>query len=170
MTASYFQTLARYNLWANRRVLNACAGLSREAYEKARPSFFGSIHKTLNHILVADCIWLGRFENISDAPQTLDAPLTKNFEQMTTARTSEDRRILSFVDSLDDERVNKVFHYKDLKGAPHAVPMTFCLAHFFNHHTHHRGQVHGMLSAEGVNPPPLDIIYFMLVELEDLEI
>lgn len=170
MTASYFQTLARYNMWANRRLLSACASLPMGTYEKERPSFFGSIHKTLNHILVADRIWLGRFEGVSDVPKTLDALLTENLEQILSARESVDKRILSFTQTLDDDRVNKVFRYNDLKGDPHAVPMVFCLAHFFNHHTHHRGQVHGMLSEEGIVPPALDLIYFMLAELEGLKI
>ena len=31
------------------------------------------------------------------------------------------------------------------------------LAHLFNHQTHHRGQVHGLLSQTDVPPPSLDL-------------
>ena len=55
--ASHFRTMARYNAWANRRLYDACAALSEEAYLRPRPSFFGSIHNTLNHIIVGDRLW-----------------------------------------------------------------------------------------------------------------
>ncbi|HXV73633.1 MAG TPA: DinB family protein [Sphingomonadales bacterium] len=166
MNAAYFQTLARYNAWANRRLYAACGKLPEGVYLKERPSFFGSIHKTLNHVLAADRIWLSRFEKTGGVPKALDALLAKDFTEMKTAREAEDKRIFKFAAGLNDERVNAVFHYHDLKGALHAVPMHLCLAHFFNHQTHHRGQVHGMLSGEELDPPPLDIIYFALEELE----
>lgn len=170
MNASYFQTLARYNTWANRRLFAACARLGAEAYLRERPSFFGSIHKTLNHILVGDRIWLARFTKSGTAPKALADELAKDFPALSALRDKEDRRILDFASSLTDKDVTAVFNYSDIKGAPHAVPMSLCLAHLFNHQTHHRGQVHGMLSEEGLDPPQLDIIYFAIEEQEGVKV
>jgi uncharacterized damage-inducible protein DinB len=161
MNADYFRTLARYNVWANRRLYDACGALSPEVYSQKRPSYFGSIHNTLNHILVADRIWLGRLQQAPGGPTRLDQMLTRDFAELKSARAAEDERILKFTAGLTDDRVMEVFHYADLKGNPHARPMSLCLAHVFNHQAHHRGQVHGMLSQEMVEPPPLDIIYFL---------
>jgi hypothetical protein len=74
---------SRYNRWANTRLYDACAGLAPDAYMAERPSFFGSIHRTLNHILVGDLLWLGRLEG---RPQTiaLDAELHGDLASLRT--------------------------------------------------------------------------------------
>ena len=36
-------------------------------------------------------------------------------------------------------------------------PVELLVAHFFNHQTHHRGQVHDMLTQTNVPPPVLDL-------------
>ena len=56
----HVRRMARYNAWANGRLYDACATLPPAEYYAARPSFFGSLHATLNHILVGDSVWLGR--------------------------------------------------------------------------------------------------------------
>lgn len=61
LLTDHVRRFARYNRWANRRVYEACAQLSPDDYHAPRPSFFGSIHATLNHLLVGDSIWFGRF-------------------------------------------------------------------------------------------------------------
>ena len=161
MNASYFQTLARYNAWANRRLYAACGALPEDAYLRERPSFFGSIHKTLNHILVVDRLWLSRFQKTAGAPNKLDQLQEKNFAGLNQARAAEDRRILEFTAGLTDAGVAAVLHYTNLKGQPSFGPMVLYLAHVFNHQTHHRGQVHGLLSQDMKEPPSLDIFYFM---------
>lgn len=166
MLASYFIHMANYNIWANGKLYGACAKLGEDAYFRERPSFFGSIHKTLNHILVGDSIWLGRFLNTSNLPKSLDQELYGTFRDLRNAREDFDEKILDFCISLTDEHLNEVFHYKDIAGNPHAVPLSICLGHMFNHQTHHRGQVHGLLSHDMKEPPALDLIYYTLEQLE----
>lgn len=166
MLASYFIHLANYNVWANQRLYQACGGLDEEAYFRERISYFGSIHKTLNHILVADLIWMDRFLNEHNAPARLDAVPHDNFGDLKKARKAMDERILDFAISLTDQHLAEVLHYKDIQGNPHKVPLSICVGHMLNHHTHHRGQVHGMLSHDMKEPPALDLIYFTLEQLE----
>jgi len=158
--------MANYNIWANGRLYSACGSLGAEAYLKERPSFFGSIHKTLNHILVGDMIWMDRFLGEQVAPKTLDAVLFEDFEGLYQARKRQDEKILDFAISLTDERLGEILEYTDIEGEPHDVPISICIGHLFNHQTHHRGQVHCLLSSETKNPPPLDLIYFTLEKLE----
>jgi len=161
MNSTYFRRFARYNAWANHRLYEACASLSPADYRARRPSFFGSIHATLNHILVADRVWMGRFEGVPSGIERLDQILYDEFADLRAARETEDGRILGFVAGLGDEALEDTLRYRNMAGEPQETPLAWTLAHFFNHQTHHRGQVHGMLSGTPVAPPPLDLIYFL---------
>jgi uncharacterized damage-inducible protein DinB len=161
MNADYFRRLARYNAWANRRLYDACAALTAAEYAAPRPSFFGSIHATLNHILVGDRVWLGRFTEVPGGLTRLDQILYADLGTLRSARDAEDARILGYVAGLADHDVDRTLGYRNMAGEARETPLRWALAHFFNHQTHHRGQVHGLLSATPVPPPPLDLIYFL---------
>jgi uncharacterized damage-inducible protein DinB len=161
MNSSYFYRLGRYNAWANRRLYEACAALRPEDYRAQRSSFFGSIHATLNHILVGDRVWMGRLESVPSGIERLDQILYDEFADLKAARESEDARILGFVSGLGDDAIAATLRYRNMAGEPQETTLTWVLAHFFNHQTHHRGQVHGMLSGTPVAPPSLDLIYFL---------
>jgi uncharacterized damage-inducible protein DinB len=158
---AYFQRLARYNAWANRRLYAACAALSGDDYRAPRPSFFGSIQRTLNHILAADRIWLGRFEDVPHGITALDQLLYDGFDELSAARTAEDERILSFTARLDASALERDLVYRNMAGQESRAPLRWAIAHFFNHQTHHRGQAHCLLSGTAVAPPPLDLLYFL---------
>jgi uncharacterized damage-inducible protein DinB len=161
MNSSYFHRFGRYNAWANRRLYEACAALSPADYRAQRPSFFGSIHATLNHILVGDRVWMGRLEGAPSGIERLDQILYDEFADLRSARESEDARILGFVSGLGEDAIAGLLRYRNMAGEAQETPLAWVLAHFFNHQTHHRGQVHGMLSGTPVAPPPLDLIYFL---------
>ncbi len=152
-----FRMLARYNALANRRLYEACARLSDEERKKHRQAFFGSIHATLNHIMVGDRIWLGRFAG-EEAPSTnLDATLYEDFEELWKARRQEDRRIEEFAAGIDEQWLDGTIRYINNEGRTLEDPIDLLVAHFFNHQTHHRGQLHDMLSQTEVSPPVLDL-------------
>jgi len=158
----HVRRFARYNRWANRRIYDACAQLSPNDYHAPRPSFFGSIHATLNHILVGDSIWLGRFTGNVPAHLTrLDQILHSDLAALRTAREAKDAEIVAFAETLNEAKLNHTFTYANMAGQTFTDPLFPPLMHFFNHQTHHRGQVHGLLSHAGINPPELDLIYFM---------
>src|SRR5262245_39063896 len=92
MNSAYFHRLARYNAWANHRLYDACAQLSVDDYRAKRASFFGSIHATLNHILVGDRVWLSRFQNRPHDIKRLDQILYDDLVSLRTAREAEDAR------------------------------------------------------------------------------
>jgi uncharacterized damage-inducible protein DinB len=161
MNRDYFRRLSRYNRWANGRLYAACAALSAEDYRAQRPAFFGSIHNTLNHILAADRIWLGRFEGSPSGIKRLDEILYDDFSALRQAREAEDAHILAFTDGLSDTAIAGTLAYRNMAGEEKTQPLGWALAHVFNHQTHHRGQVHGLLSGTPVAPPSLDLIYFL---------
>lgn len=154
---AHFRMLARYNRLANERMYEACGRLTDAALKQVRPAFFQSIHGTLNHILLGDRIWLGRLAG-REVPSTgLDAILYEEFAALRTARAAEDARLESFVEGLDPAFFEATLRYVNNAGNVHEDPCGLLLAHLFNHQTHHRGQVHDLLSQTAVAPPSLDL-------------
>jgi len=158
---AYFERMARYNRWANRRLYGAVAQLDAEEIHAARSGFFPSIAKTLNHLLVADRIWLGRFAGRPSTHKRLDETLYEDFAALTAAREAEDQRIIAFFKELPQARIDAVFDYKNMAGDPKSAPMDAVLGHLFNHQAHHRGQAHAMLSSTRAAPPSLDLVLFI---------
>lgn len=163
MTLSRYRMFAGYNAWCNERICNAAARLSDEEYRADRGAFFKSIHGTFNHILVADRIWMKRFTGQGEAPTQLDAILYEDLGQLRAARDREDARISAYIDQLTDEELASTFSYQTIVN-PKTVtqPLAPALDHVFNHQTHHRGQVHALLTAlRGRDfAPSLDLILF----------
>lgn len=154
---AHFQMMARYNRLANERLYAACGTLSDQERKRNRGAFFGSIHGTLNHIMVGDRIWLGRFAGRVMGSSGLDAILYEDFAELIAARAEEDRRIEAFAAGLDARFLAGSIAYRNNEGRDLCDPAAAVLAHFFNHQSHHRGQVHDMLSQAGITPPVLDL-------------
>ena len=161
MTPDYFRTMAGYNRWANRLVYEAVATLSDADYRLHRKAFFGSIHGTLNHLLVGDWIWLNRLAGEPDPVKSLDEILYDDFASLRSAREAEDARLIETVDPFDEAGLAADLVYRLFDGSAGRTPHHYVFAHLFNHQTHHRGQVHNMLSQTGFKPPQLDLIYFL---------
>jgi uncharacterized damage-inducible protein DinB len=158
---AYFRMLARYNRWANARLYAACLALSPQAYNEDRRGYFKSIGNTLNHLLVVDRLWLGRIEGRAHGVTDLSAVPHPDRDELWAARQAMDEHIVALFAGYDDTTLGATLHYRDMSDSPKEVPFPAVFAHFFNHHTHHRGQVHGMLSHAGMKePPPLDVIYY----------
>ena len=156
-----FQMLAGYNAWANRRVYDTCAGLKDEDLFAGLGAFFGSLHGTLNHVLVTDRIWLARFTGETPPDLTLDAILHDSFAPLRAAREAEDARIVAYVDGLDAAALDAEIAYSRV-GRTELIrqPLWSALAHLFNHQTHHRGQCHAMLTRVATEAPSLDLIEY----------
>jgi uncharacterized damage-inducible protein DinB len=158
---AHFERMARYNRWANRRLYGAVAQLEPEEIHAPRSGFFPSIARTLNHIIVADRVWMGRFTGKASPHQRLDETPYEDFTALTAAREAEDQGIIAFFKELPQARLEGVFDYRNMAGEPKSSEMLPVVAHFFNHQTHHRGQVHAMLSSTRVAPPAMDLGYFI---------
>lgn len=162
MMVEHLRRMARYNRWANERLYAACRELPEEEYRKPRAAFFGSLHGTLNHILVGDRLWLARIEGQPMPALKLDDQPCADLEELGAARAAEDERMIQLTDGYrNDEDVGRIVSYR-MVSRPDAMstPLHLCWLHVFNHQTHHRGQAHDQLSQTAVPPPPLDLIYF----------
>jgi uncharacterized damage-inducible protein DinB len=157
----HYRTFARYNAWANQRLYEAAALLSDADYRADRGAFFKSMHGTLNHLLATDRIWMKRFTGEGEAPDRLDAILWERLADLAAARQAEDRRIVTWIDGLDAERLKGVIRYRRVSTPDEFVQKLMpALDHWFNHQTHHRGQAHVILTSLGKTAPELDLLYF----------
>ena len=153
----HFQMLARYNRIANERLYAKCAELNDAEYRRHRKGSFGSIHALLNHMLLADQLWMARFEGRGRVTPPLNTILFEAFSALRSARADEDKIIESFLERLDAGFLGRSFSYTNNSGRNYIEKAPVALSHFFNHQTHHRAQVHVMLSQTSVSPPSLDL-------------
>ena len=158
-----FAMFAAYNRWANERLYEAAAKLPEADYRADRGAFFGSLHGTLNHLLVTDRIWMHRFTGSGPAPTRLDEILHDDLASLGAARREEDERIIVWVESLSEGAIAGTITYKPISRPIDVTqPLASVLAHVFNHQTHHRGQAHALLTMAGGRDaaPSLDLAYF----------
>jgi uncharacterized damage-inducible protein DinB len=156
----HFRTFAAYNKWANSKLYDAAEGLSEDDLNRNLNAFFGSVMGTLNHILVADQIWMRRIDNQGSQPESLDTVLYENFSELRQNRHIADERLVQLLETISEQEIRQDLTYTDMSGNPRQDPFREVLAHMFNHQTHHRGQCHHLFSQLGKTPPSLDLIYF----------
>jgi uncharacterized damage-inducible protein DinB len=161
MLKPHFEMMAGYNRWANERLYDAAAAMPDELHRKEHGAFFGSIHRTLNHILVGDRIWMGRFTGTNGAPTKLDVVLFDDIDELRLARRSEDDRVTGYIGGLSESDLAGRFRYRTITNPTDMEqPLAPALTHFFNHQTHHRGQVHCLLTQLAGDAPSLDLIQY----------
>ena len=158
----HFLRLAAYNAWANERLYDAAAALPEDRLTENNGAFFGSLFGTLSHILIADRIWMHRLTGEGPTHTNLRDRPFETLGELWMAREAMDRRIEGYVSELPPDAYDGEAHYTNTRGDPHHLPRNVILTHVFNHQTHHRGQAHHMLSVFGLEPPPLDLLYFYL--------
>ena len=161
----HFMMFAAYNAWANARVYETAAVPSEDEFRRDTGAFFKSLMGTLNHILVADRIWMKRFTGEGDAPASLDTILYRDFAKLHAAREAEDKRIVKWIGSQGEKAFAGRFTYMtvtDMRTISQRLAPA--LDHFFNHQTHHRGQAHMILTVLGRPSVQLDLIYFQRTE------
>ena len=153
----WFRQLARYNSIANGRVYDACGLLPEAEYRRTRVVSFGSIHALLNHLLLGDRIWMSRFEGGGATTPPLNTVLHEDFAALREARVREDARIEQFFETVREDWLAQPIVYVNSKGVEYREDSAAAAGHFFNHQTHHRGQLHVLLAQAGVAAPSLDL-------------
>ena len=160
-TITNFKLLADFNTWANTKIFSSCKKIDDIEYKKDRKAFFSSIHGTLNHLLVVDRAYIARIEGKDHGLKSLNQILYENLLHLEEARIKEDKRLVDLVNNLSNENINKEITYKGFETDNQTYTINLVLITLFNHQTHHRGQIHNMLSQAGIKPPQIDIPDFI---------
>jgi len=174
-----FRTMAQYNTWMNRSIYETCAALSDEERRRDLHAFFGSIHRTLNHLLLTDRVQMGRFagtdrmQSLDEAGRvieirSLDQELYADFATLRREREKTDAMIEAWTASneITVEFVERDMIYDAMSAAGrYRVPMWIAVTHFFNHQTHHRGQITTLLSQLGRDAGVTDLMALHRVKI-----
>lgn len=165
--------MARYNQWMNQKIYAATQSLPIEEVTKDRGAYFQSILGTLNHLYVADIVWLKRFSrhpsqfttlaSLDDqpSPTRLDEIVHERLPELWAARVKLDTTILKLAAQITQFDLNQVLSYKNRSGEPKTKSFSDLLQHFFNHQTHHRGQLTTLLGQAGKTVEPTDLLVLL---------
>lgn len=165
--------MANYNAVMNQKISNSMTNLAEEILWADNKAFFGSVLGTLNHLMVGDLIWLRRFNPLSSHPhgfdalrQLVDFPISTALTQtlyyqkkgFISNRQKLDHIIIDFIQEIDDSDYAKILSYTNTENIAHQKPFSMLLQHFFNHQTHHRGQVTTLLNQVGIDIGETDLL------------
>ena len=165
IATGYVKRMARYNSWQNDNLYSAADQLSDAARRQDRGAFFRSIHATLNHLLWADEIWMSRFWGTprpkGSIPESVN--LRPDWDELKRDRIAFDQRIIAWSDGLADPDIaGDLTYYSGAAKRDVTAPKWLLIVHVFNHQTHHRGQVHCMLTQAGIRPGVTDLPFLRL--------
>ena len=152
----YLIAQARNNHWSNHRLHSACLSLPVLEYYANRPSFFGSIHIHLDHIVFVDWLYLERLTGEQYLPADVGEELHSELAPLVEDQARADRALIKYCEAAKPETLASKVSFKLLDGTQYTEAVWSVLAHLFTHQIHHRGQVHDMVSATSVAPPQLD--------------
>lgn len=163
MNLNDIRRLFDYTEYANCLALDAAEKLTPEQRRHDFKISHGSIHGTLVHMAGAEWIWLERWKGVSHsriwgADDFADLPaLRARWREIENER----RHLL---EGLSEERLHQELSYKSIKGEPFTLPLVEQMQHVVNHATLHRGQVVGMIRQLGVQPPAVDLLYYLIAQ------
>jgi len=166
----HFELMARYNQWMNETIYEAASELNGEDLGRDQGAFFGSVMGTLNHLMVGDLIWLRRFAEHPSRfpalqeldsypyPKTLSSTLYTDFEELRDARYLLDKVIVEMCDEVEAYDMSYPLAYCNMQGNKFEKRFGFLLQHFFNHQTHHRGQITTLLNQNEIELTATDLL------------
>lgn len=163
ITTEYIQTMARYNRWQNSNHLECAEGLDVDELMKDRGAFFGSLFGTMNHLLWGDKMWMGRFNdhpkpNVKSIRQSVNE--CADWESFCAERHEMDQSIIDWSQTVSADYITgDLTWFSAAANKEVSKPLGFLITHFFNHQTHHRGQIHGMLTSAGAKPTDSDLFF-----------
>ncbi len=153
----YYQLMAQYNRWMNRKLFAVCEQIPEADRRRDLGAFFGSIHKTLDHIFYGDVAWINRFTG-KPVGVEIGQERHSEFNALQQDRSTLDNAIVHWAQALDGEWLKKPFEYtSNVDGKTRVLPAWVLVTHMFNHQTHHRGQVTTLIKQLGYEPGITDI-------------
>lgn len=155
---SLLLTYARYHRWAT-EILVASTEPIPDADRKADAGlYFRSIHGTLNHLLLADRIWMSRFTGRWYPVDSLADELESDFARLAAALRAETTEWEPLLHLYTDDALARPFTYTNMRRIPVSIRLADALLHVFNHATHHRGQISAIVTRLGYPPPEMDLV------------
>ncbi|SFR38583.1 Uncharacterized damage-inducible protein DinB (forms a four-helix bundle) [Yoonia tamlensis] len=160
ISPAYCRTMAAYNQWQNAGLRRIVGTMTPAELTRDHGAFFGSIMGTLNHLLWGDTLWISRFDGGTGTDMTIpqSPQFTDGAQAWDSARAQVDDRISAWAQTVQEADLKGDLHwYSGSMQRDFAKPVAICVMQLFNHQTHHRGQIHAMLTAAGKTPDDTDL-------------
>jgi uncharacterized damage-inducible protein DinB len=151
--------LIDYTIWANHRVMRACATIPPDDFRREMGASFGSLRGTLAHMMWAEWVWLERWKGISPSGPPDESELADVIALRDRWKVIEDHR-RAWLDALPPSGPASVIAYKTMAGAPFTAPLWQLVQHVANHSTYHRGQATSLLRQVGGRTVGTDMVQF----------
>jgi uncharacterized damage-inducible protein DinB len=163
MNADYLHTLLNYHYWARDRALAAVSALTPEQYTRDMGNSFPSVRDTLNHLYMAEWVWLNRWNGNSPTAFPDDAP--RDLAALKSVWTAHEAQMRAFLSSQTNESIQREYDYTLFSGVKGRSKFWEMFVHVMNHATYHRGQVTTLLRQLGAKPAEsMDLIaYFRIL-------
>ncbi len=158
ISPDYCLLMARYGRWMNERLCALLAEFDDAERKRDRGAFFGSIHRTANHLLWGDRMWLGRFVGEPCAVPAFGGDMYADFAELVCERERTDRRMLEWAGNVTPEWLAGALVYSSrVDGRSREMPRAIAVMHMYNHGTHHRGQLTTLIKQAGRDPGVTDL-------------
>lgn len=149
----------------NEHLFKLCDQLPDHKRKKPMGAYFSSVHRTLNHILLVDRLWLGRFQQVAVPFVGLDQELYSDYEQLKSGRRETDEALQHYLAGLGNEDMERTLTFTSaITHKEHTFLLGDCLLHMFHHQTHHRGQATTLLSQLGIDIGNTDLLWMPGIE------
>ncbi|MGI9316494.1 MAG: DinB family protein [bacterium] len=161
-----YPMMARFNQWANLLLYRCTEELHEHQYNSDQGLFFGSVHNTLNHLLLVDELWMGRIKGkVPREISSLDRILFEDFQSLKDARIDIDAELIHLVDGFSEQELEQHALFSYLDHTEESLSTELILSTLFNHQTHHRGQINAVLTKNKIFPPDMDILDFVELKI-----
>lgn len=154
-------TMAQYHGWAYEVLLGSLEQLNEADYRRDAGLFFGSVHATLNHLLLVDRLWFGRFMGNPDPVRHLGQEICAGRQKLAEEIARQAEQWARYAETVDPAAFPEHISYLSTEGRPNRMPYFETLMHVFNHGTHHRGQISAAMTQMRYEAPEMDLFYFL---------
>jgi uncharacterized damage-inducible protein DinB len=159
-TIHLIRQMARYNAWSNEKIYSVCARVTDQERKRDLGAFFGSIHATLNHLLLTDRMWLARMRYVPFSAQSLRDEVTADFDELRRQRIETDAEITAWLANYCEADLDRELTYTSLAtGSARSYLLRHVWLHIGNHQTHHRGQITALLQQLGYDYGDVDLLF-----------
>ncbi len=173
ISTEHVRTMTAYNSWQNHSLYSAANKLSDHDRKQQRGAFFGSIHGTFNHLLWGDMLWISRFTETNPPTVTNMGDTTElhtNWSELRDAREEFDQSMFQWANNIEENWLQCELTWKSVALNRSFTNQAWLLVvHMFNHQTHHRGQIHAMLTSAGVQPDNTDLPFMPDTSMQVLD-
>jgi uncharacterized damage-inducible protein DinB len=151
--------LFRYNAWANRRTLEACAALGPARLEGRVLGMEWTLARTLMHLVGGQDSFLYRLSDLDPArraafePWSFEGGAWPGFDVLRAAEARTSADLIAVAEAVEADSYSRLPRWE---ARDFRAKRSFLLLHAFEHGVEHRTQINITLSEWRIEPPDLD--------------